>query len=256
MKARAAGPDYSWEALSAHLYLQGVLPALAEFSESSHSPLASTPRGRLNFRGPKGLYGSWPHQQSRTAGSPNNSPGLTLHFFSAKQIVSLFEKGFGFFLPGRGWQHLGLLWVFQKNGKAFQRTIQKEEVPPEVFQIQLHLLLRLSCLLYEANELLRKRVGALPEGHVNIRMGGEGGVESWFGFETGKGLIWGPGAAPSPVRGTLEIPDRKTVRQVFAGQLIGEEAVSDGRVRMRGHIPFIQSVNLVFESLERYVKPL
>lgn len=255
MKAEEEATD-SRAVLSASLYLEGVLPALSAFLQTSPAPLPRPVSGCIYFRGPQGLAGLWPEAAAVPGTSSLSRAGLTLQFYSATQITALFEKGRGFFLPMGGLTHLGLLRAFQRTGSAFQSAIQEPEVSPEVLQIQLNLLLRLSCLLFAREPGLRRRVGNLPQGYVSIRIGEGSGAESWFGFQENEGLIWGEGRPPESPRGILEIPNRETAREIFAGKLIGEEAVSSGRVRMRGNIPFIQAVNLVFESLDRYIKPL
>ncbi len=237
-------------AISALLYLQGVLPALSEYSRWQEGGRVGC---GVHFLGPDGLRGSWPGAGEDRAGC------LVIRFPRHRDIVGLFERGRGWFFPVGGWHRLGLLLDFRRTGKAFEGAVRDGEPRKELVQIQLNLLLRLAVLLYGADSELRRRVGALPERPIELVMGEaafEEPAAGWVCGRPGEGLEWGVGEAVEPVAGRLVVEDSKVIRDVFGGTLIGEEAVNRGTVRMSGNIPAIQALNLVFEAVEGRVKPI
>jgi len=243
--------------MSCLLYLQGVLPGLTDFLKLEASPLQKFPPGTVQIRAPGGLSGEWPCVESRGGEKPFR-PAIQLHLLRYADGTLLFEKGYGWVLPGWGFWRLGLLWKFKRVADAFKEAISETEQVPELFQIQLEMLLRSACLLYNHSSAVRERVGNCPSGRVAIRLkmeAGESPMRCWIGL-SGEGILtWGRGDSPGEVNGSLEVRSRKVIEQLFTGKLIGEEAVGKGTVAMRGNIPLIQGLNTVFENLELYIKP-
>jgi hypothetical protein len=85
----------------------------------------------------------------------------------------------------------------------------------------------------------------------------EGGpAHGWIMPDSEGGLNWAEGIPSQPASALLEVPRMEDCRKIFSSQFIGEQAVGSGAVRMSGNIPMIQALNLVFERIEQYVKPL
>lgn len=244
--------DPGSERLSCLLYLRGVLPALTEHGAA----VGLLPvRGGIVFHGTGCIRGAWP--LLKDAELVKGAPGyLHLHFFRMRDVRGFFEQRRFRMCPGRGFWRLSLLLKFRKAGQSLEAALRNPRPPVTLRALQLRLMLRCAGLLHEA---MGSGARKLPPGIAIFELFPEEGcapVSVWAGADSSGSLVWGEGRPPEIPAGRVRLFGQPVLNQLFSGKLIGEEAVARGEIAMEGDIPLIQALNLVFEDLERYIRPL
>lgn len=248
-------------ALTSHLHLRAVLPAVAELpaaraearelARNWHLPVRFALRGGpATVVRPPGLHGD---------GSP-----LTLLFFTPRQVNRTFAN-----LPtppplplGPVWRAAGLR-PFLALTKLLQRTLEPTPVelaaaPPEFLDAHLRLtfgvLLRALPVVGSGDGPARAALAHAPVGTVAIEAPALD-LLGWTRWDGRGELVTAPGACPVAPDATLRFTDRATLADALAGRLDPLAAVALGRVEVRGRVPLADAVGVVMDRVEHYLKP-
>ena len=260
-----------FQSLLARLHLLAVLPALQDLVQLSPEARALAQGWnfslRLRLGGPHGATATLvsPGDGSLTVHGHSDVPAkLTLRFLSAAQLNRTFLNRRALPpLPTAGFWNVARVGPFTKLAKLLDGVLQPA---PDVLvrdaalrEIHLRLLFRVLLgaipVLAEGDPVARHTLSHTPDGTAEIRAPGMDlvGWTKWSRGRMSGGLGTLPGGGIPDV--AITFVDRSTVEAALLGTLDPNAAVGHGKVVVQGLVPLADSLGVVMDRVERYLKP-
>ncbi|CAM3038632.1 hypothetical protein [Rariglobus hedericola] len=246
------------DTLKAALYLEAVLPALAELSAQDAS-LRSAAAGSRPFAITLAVRG---HSRRRLAFATDGAittsttpqPGdLSLWFPSAGQFLRTVSNRSALALPGGGWTQLTQLRRFSTAGARLDTLLQTRADA----HLALHAWGSLLVALAAAASWLRHH----PDGPATHARLGTGTVvfecpvlpaPLWLDLAT---LNSGTGTPASPVTVRIAFGDLATLMAELDNQLDAPAALGLGTLRITGYLPLAENLSLVMLKAGNLLRP-
>lgn len=245
-------------AVKARLYLNAVLPALAEVwqMDSAVRTAAGKPSFSIGFSTLRAARQALAFDGERAwAWSTREAAQLELGFVTSGQVIATFEKRPTLPpLPLRGPQHLA-------NAKAFERAaavmeswlrptsevLEDTTMKARFAHLQLGVALRGVAVLCQFDAATRRSWQAGPRGLVDLTIPG---VEEARWLDLGPGApVAGMGPPPREPDATVAFASPQVAADAVRDQLDGMAAVNAGRIRLSGLVPLADHVNHLMESV-------
>lgn len=258
----------SREALLARLHLQAVLPALEDLVDvvPAARRLAEGWKFALRLR-LAGTDGPAATIVSRGDGTLRVHPHggvpvqMTLLFFSANQLNCTFLNAAA--LPplplGAPWR-LGKLRGFTKLAAELNTALQPGPgaLADEAYRnAHLRLLFRVLIgaipIIGMGDPAASHAIAPTPAGVAEIHAPARD-FRGWVKW-TGRTLTSAMGAPPSPADVVITFRDLETVDSALLGTLDNNAAVGLGQIDVRGLVPLADSLGVVMDKVDGYLKP-
>lgn len=260
-----------FQSLLARLHLLAVLPALEDLVKLSPEARALAQGWNFSLR----LRLGGPHGATATLVSPGDGSlavhghgdvpaKLTLRFLSAVQLNRTFLNRRALPpLPTAGFWNVARVGPFTKLAKRLDAVLQPapEALAQDAALRETHLRLLFRVLLgaipvlAEGDPVARHTLSHTPDGTAEIRAPGMNLV-GWTKWAHGR-MTGGVGTLPGGGIPDVAITfvDRPTVEAALLGTLDPNAAVGHGKVVVRGLVPLADSLGVVMDRVERYLKP-
>jgi hypothetical protein len=248
--------------IKAHLNLCAVLQNLEDLVRLDADMAALTKDWDIAVQfsvsgGPKAYVAFKDGACTHGVGSCPN-PAVRLFFFSPAHLNRMFD-GQGTPVPLKGFTKLRFL------SKEFARLTERLEyyLKPDTCRLQnggfrkVNTALTLYTGVYavkvlaEHEDLARKIAAGLPEGVMAMRVL-NGGPAAWIEVRDGR-IAVGKGE-PENATAYMDFRDADAAHAVLSGQVDSFQAIGRGQLALRGQVPLIESIGLILDRVERYLK--
>ncbi len=246
----------------AHLYLEAVLPTLAELPSLSAEAreLIQGWNRSIAF----GIIGepltclTFSDQTIRVETNAPNAE-VTLRLFGSIQVVRLFEeRGFVIPIPTSGWKHLGEMRRFTALTKIMKPLLEPKEVlSEEKLRAHVQLVLALSAkavpILAKYDDVSQHHLARTPTGLLHLRIP-DAEASAWIEWN-GKTVLGGRGTPPREPDTTLTFSTLEIAQKAFAQNLDELIAIGNGSLGLHGLVPLADGLNLVMNRTSFYLQP-